>query len=99
MLEGEIAARFLAAVVSVNPHVAIDGHPGRTAPLRKTSVVRRVTRHIGYGVSQRCRKRTEEAFGWIKASAGLVKVKLRGRAWTLSPSPRPPTIWFGRPSC
>lgn len=30
--------------------------------------------------SQRCRKRIEEVFGWIKSSAGLAKVKLRGRA-------------------
>ncbi|WP_163335384.1 transposase, partial [Enterobacter hormaechei] len=29
--------------------------------------------------SQRCRKRIEEVFGWIKAAAGLAKVKLRGR--------------------
>src|SRR5262249_34607891 len=28
---------------------------------------------------QRCRKRIEEVFGWIKSSAGLAKVKLRGR--------------------
>ena len=27
----------------------------------------------------RCRKRIEEVFGWIKSSAGLAKVKLRGR--------------------
>ncbi len=30
-------------------------------------------------MSQRCRKRIEEVFGWIKAAAGLAKVKLRGR--------------------
>ena len=41
---------------------------------------RRVTRHVGYDISQRCRKRIEEVFGWIKASAGLAKIKLRGRA-------------------
>lgn len=33
-----------------------------------------------YEVSQRCRKRIEEVFGWIKSSAGLAKVKLRGRS-------------------
>ena len=27
-----------------------------------------------------CRKRIEEIFGWIKSSAGLAKIKLRGRA-------------------
>ena len=39
----------------------------------------RTTRHAGYDISQRCRKRIEEVFGWIKSSAGLAKVKLRGR--------------------
>lgn len=33
----------------------------------------------GCAASQHCRKRIEEVFGWIKASAGLAKVKLRGR--------------------
>jgi hypothetical protein len=37
------------------------------------------TRQVGYDISQRCRKRIEEVFGWIKSSAGLAKVKLRGR--------------------
>lgn len=31
-------------------------------------------------VSQRLRKRIEEPFGWIKAAAGLGKVKVRGPA-------------------
>jgi hypothetical protein len=35
--------------------------------------------HPGYGINQRCRKRFEEVFGWIKSSAGLAKIKLRGR--------------------
>jgi len=35
--------------------------------------------HRGYDVSQRCRKRIEEVLGWIKASAGLARIKLRGR--------------------
>jgi hypothetical protein len=33
----------------------------------------------GYDVSQRCCKRIQEVFGWIKSSAGLAKVKRRGR--------------------
>jgi len=40
----------------------------------------RTTRHPGYAISQRSRKRIEEVFGWLKSSAGLAKVKLRGRA-------------------
>jgi len=64
----------------VTPHVAIDGHLSSTGKPRKTAVGARTTRHAGYAISQRCRKRIEEVFGWIKSSAGLAKVKLRGRA-------------------
>ena len=64
---------------SVTPHIAIDGHLSKTGKARKTAVDGRTTRHAGYDISQRCRKRIEEVFGWIKSSAGLAKVKLRGR--------------------
>jgi transposase len=64
---------------SVTPHIAIDGHLSKTGKPRKTAVDGRTTRHVGYDISQRCRKRIEEVFGWIKSSAGLAKVKLRGR--------------------
>lgn len=75
-------ADFVAALRgrSVSPHIAIDGHVRVTGKPRKTAVDRRGTRHPGYAISQRCRKRIEEVFGWIKASAGLAKIKLRGRA-------------------
>lgn len=63
----------------VTPHIAIDGHLSKTGKSRKTAIDRRTLRHAGYAVSQRCRKRIEEVFGWIKGSAGLAKVKLRGR--------------------
>jgi transposase len=64
---------------SVTPHIAIDGHIRKNGAPRKTAIDGRTTRHIGYDISQRCRKRIEEVFGWIKSSAGLAKVKLRGR--------------------
>lgn len=64
---------------SVTPHIAVDGHLSKTGKRRKTAVDGRTTRHVGYDISQRCRKRIEEVFGWIKSSAGLAKVKLRGR--------------------
>ncbi|MGH9806694.1 MAG: IS5 family transposase [Terriglobia bacterium] len=64
---------------SVTPHIAIDGHLSKTGKRRKTAVDGRTIRHAGYAISQRCRKRIEEVFGWIKSSAGLAKVKLRGR--------------------
>jgi transposase len=63
----------------VTPHIAIDGHVRKTGIPRRTALDGRTTRHIGYDISQRCRKRIEEVFGWIKSSAGLAKVKLRGR--------------------
>jgi transposase len=64
----------------VTPHVAIDGHRRKdTGKPRHTAVDARTLRHPGYAVSQRCRKRIEEVFGWIKSSAGMAKTKLRGR--------------------
>lgn len=61
-------------------HVTINGHLSKTGKPRATAMDRRTTRHPGYAISQRCRKRIEEVFGWIKGSAGLAKVKLRGQA-------------------
>jgi hypothetical protein len=65
---------------SVTPHVAVDGHVRKTGKPRATAIDRRTTRHPGYTISQQCRKRIEEVFGWTKGAAGLAKVKLRGRA-------------------
>lgn len=65
---------------SVTPHVAVDGHLSKTGKPRVTAMDRRTTRHPGYAASQRCRKRIEEVFGWVKGPAGLAKVKLRGQA-------------------
>ena len=38
----------------------------------------RTTRHGGYAVSLRIRKRIEESFGWIKTIAGQRKTRFRG---------------------
>jgi len=75
-------ADFVAALRAraVSPHIAIDGHLTKTGKRRRTAIDRRTARHAGYAVSQRCRKRIEEVFGWIKSSARLAKLKLRGRA-------------------
>lgn len=62
----------------VTPHIAIDGHLTKTGKRRKTRVDRRTTRHPGYAVSQRLRKRIEEGFGWMKTTAGLAKTRHRG---------------------
>lgn len=63
----------------ITPHVARDDHLTKTGRRRTSAIDCRTTRHRGYGVSQRCRKRIEEIFGWIKSAAGLAKVKVRGR--------------------
>jgi IS5 family transposase len=40
----------------------------------------RTTRHPGYAISQRLRKRIEEIFGWMKTVGGLRKLRHRGGA-------------------
>jgi transposase len=64
----------------VTPHIAIDGRVSKLGVVRRTAVDGRTTRHPGYRASQVCRKRIEEVFGWIKAQAGLAKIKVRGCA-------------------
>ena len=63
---------------NVTPHVAIDGHLTKTGKRRKTAIDQRTLRHPGYAISQRCRKRIEEVFGWIKTTGGVAQVKVRG---------------------
>ncbi len=62
----------------VTPHIAIDGHLTKTGKRRKTAIDGRTTRHPGYAVSQRLRKRIEESFGWIKTTGNLAKTRHRG---------------------
>jgi len=62
----------------VTPHIAIDGHATKTGKTRKTAIDERTTRHPGYTLSQRIRKRIEEPFGWIKTIAQLRKTRHRG---------------------
>src|SRR5271163_1133294 len=59
--------------MKVTPHVA------QNLSGRSSAIDGRTTRHSGYPVSQRIRKRIEEAFGWIKTVAGQEKTKYRGR--------------------
>lgn len=57
--------------MSVTPHVA----------RRQWSIVdKRTTRHAGYQVSQRIRKRIEEIWGWIKTVGGGRKLRYKGVA-------------------
>lgn len=52
------------------PHVA--------AKVRGSAIDGRTTRHPGYAVSQRLRKRVEEIFGWMKTVGLLRKLRHRG---------------------
>jgi len=56
----------------VTPHVA------QNTSGRRSAIDGRTTRHGGYTVSQRIRKRIEEVFGWIKTIAGQEKTSFRG---------------------
>jgi len=59
--------------MDVTPHVAQNlGRNGGSA------IDRRTTRHLGYGLSQKKRKRIEECFGWLKTIALLRKLRHRG---------------------
>jgi hypothetical protein len=59
--------------MNVTPHVARNtGKPGGSA------IDARTTRHAGYAVSQKKRKRIEECFRWLKDIALLRKLKHRG---------------------
>jgi transposase len=58
--------------MNITPHVA------QNRSNRRSAVDERTTRHGGYEVSQRKRKRVEQSFGWMKMVGMLRKVKLRG---------------------
>lgn len=59
--------------LNITPHVAqnVKRNGG-------SAIDRRTTRHVGYEVSQRKRKRIEECFGWLKTIALIRKVRHRG---------------------
>ena len=54
-------------------------HVAQNTSGRSFAIDGRTTWHGGYTVSQRIRKRIEEAFGWIKTIAGQEKSSFRGR--------------------
>ena len=77
--KGYDAADFVMELreMNVTPHVAQNTS-------RRSAIDRRTTRHPGYDVSQRIRKRIEEGFGWGKTIGGLRRPKYRSRkkiAW------------------
>ncbi len=58
--------------LTVTPHVA------QHTTNRRSAIDGRTTRHEGYAVSQRKRKRVEEVFGWMKTIALQRKTRFRG---------------------
>ena len=72
--KGYDTADFVAELraMNVTPHVA--------AKVKSSAIDGRTTRHAGYAVSQRIRKRIEEAFGWGKTVGTAAKTMLRGTA-------------------
>jgi hypothetical protein len=73
--KGYDAEDFANELRSMNatPHVA------QNTSGRSSAIDGRTTRQAGYALSQRIRKRIEEAFGWIKTVAGQERTKFRGR--------------------
>jgi len=60
-------------------HMRVTPHVAQNLARRGGSAIDgRTTRHAGYALSQRKRKRIEECFGWLKTIALLRKVRHRG---------------------
>jgi transposase len=75
--KGYDTAGFVAGCrdLGITPHVAQN-----ISPYRDSAIDARTTRHPGYTISQRCRKRVEEVFGWLKTIGQLRKLHHRGLA-------------------
>ncbi len=56
----------------MTPHVA------QNDTNRRSAIDGRTTRHVGYEISQRERKRIEEVMGWAKEIGPVRKTKFRG---------------------
>jgi len=59
--------------MDVTPHVA------QNTSNRRSAIDGRTTRHPGYGLSQKIRKRIEEVFGWAKTCGTMRKTRHRGQ--------------------
>jgi transposase len=70
--KGYDSADFVAELrrASVTPHVA--------QKARGSAIDGRTTRHAGYALSQKRRKKIEEPFGWAKTVGGMAHTVLRG---------------------
>jgi hypothetical protein len=56
----------------VRPHVS------QNTSGRRSAIDGRPTRHAGYAISERLRKRVEEIFGWMKTVGGFRRTRYRG---------------------
>lgn len=67
--------------LKVKPHVATKAGPIRSTDTAAQARLkaRRRQRTLGYQLSQRCRKKIEEIFGWMKTIGGLRKTRFIGR--------------------
>jgi IS5 family transposase len=61
-----------ARALEVTPHVA------QNTSGRRSAIDGRTTRHEGYAISQRIRKRVEEVFGWMKTIGLMRKTRHKG---------------------
>lgn len=70
--KGYDSADFVAELrqACVTPYVA--------RKLRHSAIDGRTTRHAGYALSQKRRKKIEEPFGWAKTIGGMAQTTLRG---------------------
>ena len=70
--KGYDSADFVAELrrMVVTPHVA--------QKARHSAIDGRTTQHAGYALSQRCRKKIEEPFGWAKTVGGMAQTLHRG---------------------
>jgi transposase len=77
--KGYDTAAFVQACrnMNVTPHVAQN-----ITARRDSAIDDRTTRHPGYAISQRIRKRVEEIFGWTKTVANFRRTRYKGKQRT-----------------
>ena len=81
--------------MNVTPHVAQNDSLTKTGKRRRSAIDARTTRHIGYQISQTCRKMAECIFGWGKQHGTMRKTKHRGIG---GPSPLPTSCSISSPT-
>ena len=76
----------------IEPHIPLVQDPAdpktvadkkRLPGIRARRRMKRRLKSVGYQLSQKCRKKVEECFGWLKSVAGLGRSRTVGR-WKLT---------------